>query len=171
MHVQASRCFRDVAFAHFKNPLDMFPAHPVCRHWILGQFGLFALLAYQRSENVVGMSSRRWRMASITSSPFPSPSRKSTTAYFGGLARALAMPSATVSAVSTLKPRVSIARDNRRRKGASSSTINRETSGPDTTAGIFGETGADGGASVSLSVILFSGRIKALHVFAYTCTI
>src|ERR1043166_2435478 len=70
-------------------------------------------------------SGRRFLSAEITSTPLPSPSRMSTTAKAGGAASTCNRPSATVSAVVTEKPRVSIARARRWRKDLSSSTINK----------------------------------------------
>src|SRR5712671_269760 len=66
--------------------------------------------------------------ADTTSSPLPSPSRKSTTANAGGALPIWARPSDTLSQDVTVKPRVSMARDRRSRKGLSSSTIRSERS-------------------------------------------
>src|SRR5215510_6921735 len=73
-------------------------------------------------------SARRRLRAEITSSPLPSAKRMSTTAKAGGLCSTWRRPSATLSAVVTLKPRVSIARANLARNSLSSSTINSERS-------------------------------------------
>src|SRR5713226_958027 len=68
------------------------------------------------------------RSALTTSRPLPSARRRSTTAKAGGRSCAVAIPPATLSAVSTTKPRISIAWARRRRSGASSSTMSRRRS-------------------------------------------
>src|SRR5215208_2486443 len=68
-------------------------------------------------------SGRRRFSAEITSSPLPSPSRMSTTAKAGEAVSSCISPSATDSAVVTVKPRLSIARASRCRNDLSSSTI------------------------------------------------
>src|SRR6185312_13645543 len=62
---------------------------------------------------------------STTSSPLPSSSFNSTTAKAGGASLARALPSATDSAWATVKPRASMARASRSRRGRSSSTKSR----------------------------------------------
>src|SRR5438105_386053 len=74
---------------------------------------------------------RAARSALTTSSPLPSPRRRSTTAKAGGCAVAAAVPLATLSAVETTKPRRSIARANRWHSGASSSTTKSVRSASD----------------------------------------
>src|SRR5438105_5686714 len=66
--------------------------------------------------------------ADTTSSPLPSPSRKSTTANAGAALPICARPSDTVSQAVTVKPRASMARASRSRNGLSSSTIRSERS-------------------------------------------
>src|SRR6516162_2692317 len=73
-------------------------------------------------------SGRFFFSADTTSSPLPSPSRRSTTAKAGALLPICASPSATLSQEVTAKPRVSIARESRSRNGLSSSTIKSERS-------------------------------------------
>src|SRR5580704_15283461 len=74
---------------------------------------------------------RAVRSALTTSSPLPSPRRRSTTAKAGGCAVAAAVPVATLSAVETTKPRRSIARASRWHSGASSSTTKSVRSASD----------------------------------------
>src|SRR5438552_6202469 len=74
---------------------------------------------------------RAARSALTTSSPLPSPRRRSTTAKAGGCAVAAAVPVATLSAVETTKPRRSIARASRWHSGASSSTTSSVRSASD----------------------------------------
>src|SRR5882724_6635798 len=68
-------------------------------------------------------SGRRRLSAEITSSPLPSSSRMSTTAKAGDIVSSWVSPSATDSAVVTVKPRLSMARASRCRNDLSSSTI------------------------------------------------
>ncbi|VTZ27536.1 hypothetical protein MPC1_5840002 [Methylocella tundrae] len=68
--------------------------------------------------------------STMTSRPLPSPSRMSITAKAGGLWAIASRPSATDPAVLTTKPRLSMLRVRRARKGLSSSTIRRERSCP-----------------------------------------
>src|SRR5438477_5929604 len=77
---------------------------------------------------MVRASGRLRFSADTTSSPLPSPSRRSTTAKAGAALLICASPSDTVSQDVTAKPRVSIARDRRSRNGLSSSTISSERS-------------------------------------------
>src|SRR5262245_54313295 len=70
-------------------------------------------------------SGRRRLSAEITSRPLPSPSRMSTTANAGEEVSRWIRPSATDSAVVTVKPRPSMARASRCRNDLSSSTIRR----------------------------------------------
>src|SRR6267154_309250 len=62
---------------------------------------------------------------STTSRPLPSSSLRSTTAKAGGFSFTMAMPSRTVSAIVTSKPRACIARARRSRNGRSSSRMRR----------------------------------------------
>ena len=39
MHFEAPGGLGDITSALFKHPLDVFPAHSVCRHWVLGWTG------------------------------------------------------------------------------------------------------------------------------------
>src|ERR1700755_1419997 len=66
--------------------------------------------------------------AETTSSPLPSPSRRSPTAKAGALLPICARPSLTLSQEVTSKPRVSMARASRSRNALSSSTIRSERS-------------------------------------------
>src|SRR5215471_586080 len=73
-------------------------------------------------------SGRRRLSAEITSRPLPSSSRMSTTAKAGDVVSSWLRPSATDSAVVTVKPRPSMARASRCRNDLSSSTIRSERS-------------------------------------------
>src|SRR6185369_1791805 len=76
------------------------------------------------------VSGRAVRSAATTSRPLPSARRKSMTAKSGGSERAILMPSATLSAASTLKPRRSMATRRRSRSGLSSSTRSSDLPAP-----------------------------------------
>src|SRR5579871_1160054 len=77
---------------------------------------------------IVRASGRLRFRADTTSSPLPSPSRKSTTAKAGAALAICVRPSATLSQDVTAKPLVSMARAKRSRNGLSSSTIRSERS-------------------------------------------
>src|SRR6266704_3362420 len=55
VHVQPTCRFRDVAVAHLIDALDVLPAHAICRHWIVRQFGLLGTACQQCRDNVVGV--------------------------------------------------------------------------------------------------------------------
>ena len=53
MHFEAPGGLGDIASALLKHPLDVFPAHPVCRHGILGWSGQWPLRFQQGSGDIV----------------------------------------------------------------------------------------------------------------------
>src|SRR5476651_1995019 len=107
------------------------------------------------------MSGRAWRNGCTSSSPLPSPSRKSSTAKAGGRA-VCASASATDPTAVTMKPSSSSARAMRLRKAASSSAISSVRSLVCVAPAMTGDTERLAPFSW-LMAILQSGRLCSLE--------
>src|SRR5215831_2097134 len=55
VHVEAARSLGNVAAAQLVDALDVFPAHTIGRHWMLGRRRLAPVDGEQRIDDVVGI--------------------------------------------------------------------------------------------------------------------